>query len=376
MRVLARGLSASGIETDVVCTDDNFGGRMDVPLDTPVREEGATFRYFARQTRFYTGSLSLARWLWKHIADYDVVHIHALFSWSSTAAAVASSVKGRPYIVRPLGVLNRWGMKSRRPLFKRISFFFCERRILRRAFAVQFTSELERQEAEDLNVECSAAVIPNPVDLPDAPALSKGRFRSRYPQLQGKFVYLFLSRVDRKKGLDLLLNAFARVRVELPDSVLVIAGDGQPDLIALLRSQADSLGLEDAIVWAGFLQADWKSSALRDADVFVLPSYSENFGVSVVEAMGAGLPVVISDQIGISPEINRAGAGLVTPCQVEPFAAAMLRLGCDPDLRRELGRHGRNLAQEEFSVKSVCAKLVDLYGAAIHSRQVAPRTAA
>src|SRR5580700_7261498 len=80
MRVLAKGLSAEGIETDIACTDDNFGGRIEAALNKPVREDGATFRYFTRQTKFYTCSLPLGRWLWKHVADYDVIHIHALFS--------------------------------------------------------------------------------------------------------------------------------------------------------------------------------------------------------------------------------------------------------------------------------------------------------
>jgi glycosyltransferase involved in cell wall biosynthesis len=365
MRTLAQGLSGLGVETDVVCTDDNFGMRIEAPLNQPVRQDGATFRYFARQTKFYTCSLPLARWIWQHVADYDVVHIHALFSWSSTVAAAASVVKGKPYIVRPLGVLNRWGMKNRRPLFKRLSLYACERRILRRAFAVQFTSQLEQREAEDLNVKFSAAIIPNPVELPDTSRVPRGQFRARYPELQNKTVYLYLSRIDAKKGLDLLLTAFARVHAEFPDSVLAIAGDGLPDLVGSLRAQADRLGLQKAVVWVGFLQGEAKLSALADADVYVLPSYSENFGVAVVEAMGAGLPVVVSTQVGISPEIGRAGAGLVTPCEVEPLVEAMLTVGRDPDLRREMACRGRRFAHEEFSLKSVCGRLVDLYGSAL-----------
>jgi glycosyltransferase involved in cell wall biosynthesis len=369
-RVLARGLSDRGIETDVVCTDDNFGSRIRVPLNKPVRQDGATFRYFARQLKFYTCSLPLARWLWQHIPDYDVIHIHALFSWSSTVAAVTSRIKGRPYIVRPLGVLSRWGMKNRRPLFKRLSFRLCETRILRGAYAVQFTSELERREAEDLKVDCSVAMIPNPVDLVDAPAASIGRFRSRYPGTEAKILFLFLSRIDPKKGLELLLEAFARVRAENPETALAIAGDGNPEYVASLHSKAAQLGLQNAIVWTGFVQGQAKHEAVADSDIFVLPSYSENFAVSVVEAMGAGLPVVISDQVGISPEIRAAGAGIVTACRVESLAAAMLTLARDSGLRKEMALRGRKLARDRFSVDSVCAELVGLYESAIASTAI------
>jgi glycosyltransferase involved in cell wall biosynthesis len=364
MRTLSRGLSRQGISVDVACTDDNGKARLDVPLNTPVPQDGATYRYFPRQTGFYTCSWPLSAWLWKHAGDYDVIHIHALFSYSSTAAAIASSMKQRPYIVRPLGILNRWGMKNRRPLFKRLSFHACEKRILRRAFAVHFTSELERMEAEELRVDCRSAVIPNPVELPNSPPFRKGRFRARHPGSQDKLIYLFLSRIDEKKGLDLLLNAFALVHREASDCVLVVAGDGPPALVASLRDQAVRLGIETAVVWAGFLQGDAKQEALADADVFVLPSYSENFGISVVEAMGARVPVIISDQVGIYPDIARAKAGMVTPCSVEPLVEAMTALGRDPGLRLETACRGYQLAHQEFSVESVCRKVADLYESA------------
>jgi glycosyltransferase involved in cell wall biosynthesis len=119
----------------------------------------------------------------------------------------------------------------------------------------------------------------------------------------------------------------------------------------------------DAIEWAGFVSGTAKSGLLARASVFVLPSYSENFGVAVVEAMAAGLPVVISDQIGIHPLVAEGRAGMVTSCSVAALSEALIKLLSDPATARAMGERGRSIALNEFSVPVVSAKLVSLYRA-------------
>jgi len=361
IQTLVLGLTHRGVETHIATTDDNGPARLPAALGAPQLDQGVVYWHFPRQTRFYTCSLPMTKWLWRHMRDYDVVHIHALFSYPSTAAAWIARARGVPYIIRPLGVLNRWGMQRRRPLLKRLSFRLCEKKILERAAAVHYTSEQERQEAEELGFESRGVVIPNPLQPDNGARPAKGRFRARHPGLQGKLVYLFLSRVDEKKGLDLLLPAFARLKESFPQSALVIAGSGPAALMDSLRRLARALKLGDEVVWTGFLEGQAKAEALADADAFVLPSYSENFGVAVVEAMSRGLPVVVSDQVGIHPEIAARGAGLVIPCRVEPLTDAMTRLAQDPALRQEIGSRGVELASAEFSLESVCQSLIELY---------------
>jgi len=122
-----------------------------------------------------------------------------------------------------------------------------------------------------------------------------GQFRTWYPELQGQKVILFLSRLDAKKGLDLLLPAFALVKQKFANAVLVLAGEGDPAFVNCLKAQATALGVGADVLWAGFITGQRKSAALADADAFVLPSHSENFGIAVLEAMAAGTPVVVSD---------------------------------------------------------------------------------
>src|SRR5262249_32671167 len=141
MRTIARGLSQTGLEVHVATTDDNGPNRLNVPLGVPQREDSATFWYFPRQTRFYTFSWPLTRWLAKHIEDFDLVHIHALFSYAALPAALLARRAGVPYIVRPLGTLNRWGMQNRRRWLKKLSFRLIESHIVAGAAGVHYTCE-------------------------------------------------------------------------------------------------------------------------------------------------------------------------------------------------------------------------------------------
>ncbi len=359
MRTLARALSQNNLEVHVVTTDDDGCGRRVASYGVPCAEEGATFWYFPRQTRTYTVSWPLAFWLQRHIGDFDLVHIHALFSFPAIAAAFAAYGASVPYIIRPLGTLNRWGFENRRPLLKRLSFELIERRVLARAAGIHYTSQQEMEEAARFRVAGKSLVIPNPVDAPDAYE------RNCPPEWDGRQVILFLSRLDRKKGVDLLLGAFAEVRTQNPRALLVLAGAGEAEWTRHLHEQAEQLGIASHIRWTGFLGGEEKIRMLSNADVFVLPSYSENFGVAAVEALAYGCPVVVSDNVGIHGELQRSGAGLVTPCRVGELASALLKILSDAPLRERLIENGKLLVQRLFSPQAVSRELFDTYAAVL-----------
>lgn len=370
IRTMTRSLAAAGLEVHVATTDDNGASRTARPNALPMLEHGVKYWIFPRQTSFYLFSLPLTRWLRRHVSEYDVVHIHALFSYASVAAVICARIAGVPYVVRPLGTLNQWGMSNRRRRLKRFSFLLIESRILQGAAAVQYTSEQEAFEARQLNVPHRQVVIPNPVDFAPPDEGMRGEFRSRHPELAGKSLVLFLSRFDKKKGLDLLLPAFAVVLKRRPEAILVLAGDGDSAFVAALRDLSRRLGIESAIVWTGFVGGEEKRALLADADLFVLPSYSENFGVAAVEAMGAGLPAIVSDQVGIHAEVSEAAAGVVVACAVAPLEAALLELLSDPRIRRRMGDNAVRLARR-FSPESVAGQLVETY-ARIHHQHGQP----
>lgn len=362
--LMAQSLAHAGVAVDVATTDDDGPGRrVAVPLGQRLAREGYGVFHFAKQTEFYKVSWPLRRWLRAHVADYDVVHIHALFSFTSTAAAGMAHRRGVPYVVRPLGVLNRWGRQNRRPLLKSLSFRCLEGPLLRRAAAVHYTSRQEQREAEEAGVRTRGVLIPLGIDLRPFERLpDQGVFLARFPLAKDRPLVLFLSRLDPKKGLDLLLPAFAEVRRRQTKALLVIAGGGEEAGAARERELAKRLGIEAAVLWTGALDGELKRAALAAATVFVLPSYSENFGLALVEALAAGLPCVTSTEVGIAPDISTAQAGLVVPCKVAALTLALERLLADAGLARSLATAARHLARERFSLEAMGRRLKELYG--------------
>ncbi len=374
--LMARSLVQQGVQVDLATTDDDGPGcRMNFPPGQRVERDGYGVFYFRKQTEFYKVSLPLHRWLKTHAADYDVIHIHALFQFASAAAARCARQSGVPCIIRPLGVLNRWGMENRRKFLKSLSFRFVEKPILRHAAAMHYTSRAERREAEQTGATEPAAIIPLGVDVAAFQKLpSPDIFLNRFPQARGRKLVLFLSRLDAKKGLDLLLEAWAEIQKaesgkrKAEKWVLVVAGNGEATYEHRLRELAAKLGLTDEILWTGFLEGDDKLSALAAAQLFVLPSYSENFGIALVEAMAAGLPCVTTEGVAVSEDILENNAGMVVKAEVQPLCEAMSRMLADALLRERFSANAKKLVMERFSLEAMGTALKGLYEEIISRR--------
>jgi glycosyltransferase involved in cell wall biosynthesis len=305
----------------------------------------------------------LWNWLRKNVGSYSIVHIHSVFSFPSAAAMYWSRKRGIPYIVRPLGSLTQWSVKKRRPFLKRVWLAAIERPALARAAMIHFTSALEMQEAEDCRVAGHGQIIPNGIPFPAIDSSLAGTFRSRYGISANATLVIFLSRVDAKKGLDLLIPAFAKARQRRSDLVLAIVGAGDPAFVAQLKDLARQASVGDFVVWTGYLDGAAKTSGLVDSDIFVLPSYSENFGVAVLEAMAAEKAVIVSDKVALATDIWRRDAGIVTQCSIAELAAAILSLAGQPRLRVDLGKRARDLALKEFSSQVLVDRLIAAYEA-------------
>jgi glycosyltransferase involved in cell wall biosynthesis len=323
--------------------------------------DAVTYWHFPRQTGFYSFSCPMSQWLAEHVRDYDLVHIHALFSFPLISSSYWAAHHGVPYVIRPLGTLSNWGRRNRRPWLKRASIRWIDGPAVALAAAVHYTSEQEREEASVVITARYSVVIPNPVDLDfDRTATLHGWLPSRYPELAGKRTILFLSRLDPTKGLDILLPAMALLRARVPDVALVLAGSGDPAFVRSLHELAAQLKIEADVVWTGFLKGEQKRAAMSHATALVLPSYSENFGVAAAEALACGLPIIVSDRVGIHREVSAAGAGMVVPCQKDRLADGMAKVLGDGDLRARYIRNGLVLAKS-FTIEAVAGQLADLY---------------
>lgn len=360
VRLIERALRAWGAQVETVSTDDDGPGRrLEGPLGAPRPEDGVTRRYFRMTVAPYKISLSLGRWLFGHVREYDIIHIHALFSFSSTLAAWAARRAGVPYVVRPLGTLATYGMKQRRPWLKRLSFASIERPILQRAAAVHFTSDMERDEAALLGVAMRSVVIPLAVE----PALTGNleELLSSFPKLRGKRWVLFLSRLDPKKNVEGLLDAIATCYSEFPGVLWLLAGTGASSYVSELHARAERLGIDHVVLWSGHLHGGQKDAAFTHAEVFVLPSYSENFGIAAAEALQAGLPVILGNGVALATLVAKGGAGVGVAPEPTAIANALRGYLQDAQLRAQAGANAKILAEREFSVGTMGERLGKLY---------------
>ena len=258
-----------------------------------------------------------------------------------------------PYVLRPLGSVDPWSL-ARRRLKKQLYLRLIERRNLARAAAVHATSDRERRSLETLDRRLRIAVVPIGVDVGPR-AVRRGA-----AVVAGEPVrLLFLSRLHQKKGLELLIEALTSLR-DL-DWRLDIVGDGDAAYVAQLRRRVDERRLADRIAFRGFAVGDDKRRLLDAADVFVLPSYDENFGLAVAEAMAASLPVIVSRDVALSPDVVESRAGLSVSLNAGELAAAIAALIGDSDLRRDMGANARVLASRRFAWPVVARQLADLY---------------
>jgi glycosyltransferase involved in cell wall biosynthesis len=371
MPLIAKSLAEAGVFVDIATTDDDGANcRMTVPLGQRVEQNGYGVFYFRKQIEFYKVSLPLKRWLGRHLRDYEVVHIHALFQFASFAAARCARQQKVPYVIRPLGVLNRWGMENRRRRLKPWSFRFIEKPILRHAAAMHYTSEQEHVEAEQAGAAAKPFMIPLGIDLTPFQSLpDPEKFLERFPKAKDREIILFLSRLDAKKGLDLLLDAFAIVKEKRDNPLLVIAGNGTDTFVNSLRQRAEKLKIADDIIWAGFLDGADKLSALSAARVFALTSHSENFGIALVEALAAGLPCVTTKGVAISEEICKTQAGIVVSLEPNDIAEGLIRVLENQELQTRLGSNGRRLAIERFSMQKMGEAIQTMYGKILQAKR-------
>lgn len=365
MRAMAQALADAGLEVHVATTDDNSTGHLPVPCGVPLMDQGVVYNYFHRQRRLYTFSWPITNWLARNVRRFDLLHIHGLFSYVILPAAFWAKRLGVPYIVRPLGTLCRWGMQHRRPRLKRLSLQLIERRVLAGSARVHYTSEQERIEAHELGIDFPSAVVPLGLDIEASPSNASTSGSSR--QRGDRPTILFLGRLDRKKGLELLIAALPSLLREHPDALLVLAGSGDDAYEASLRGEVTRLGLDPHVLWAGFLEGSEKAAAFARADVFVLPSRSENFGLSVVESLARAVPVVISDQVAIYRELEAAGAAVVVSCDASSVTHGISKVLGDPTLRTQLCEAGRLLARERFSKQAMAAGVLRMYREVLES---------
>ncbi len=369
VRGLSRALARQDATVTILTTDSNGDegqAPLDVPLGQPVDTDGYQTIYFrCAPFRRYKFSMALLRWLQRHGSDYDLAHIHALFSPVTSAAATVARSQKLPYILRPLGTLDPADLAKKKQ-FKQIYAALLERPNIQGAAALHFTSDQEAKVSERFGVATRDMVLPLGVVLPEftcSDAEAEGIIRQRYGMAAGVPILLFMSRIDPKKGLDMLLPALEDLRRAGKAFHFMLCGGNPQDqgYVDGIGEQIENSVLKDCTTVTGFVAGELKAQILQAADVFVLPSYYENFGIAVAEAMMAGKPVVISDQVHIWRDIETSQSGWVTGCEQGELTEKLAEALADGAERQQRGENGRAFAGENYGWDAIATRMIDQY---------------
>jgi glycosyltransferase involved in cell wall biosynthesis len=359
---LCRALAARGHELQVFTTNRDGPGVTPTPVGTPVDLDGVQIQYFPCPLikRLYWAP-ALGRALHHAIGNVDIVHLHTVFLWPTWAAARAARGAGTPYVLSPRGMLVKDLIARRSRLAKSVWIRLIERSNVEQAAALHLTSELERTELECFGWRLPRlSIIPNAIDEPLSPT---GKIASDVEALTSEQpLVLFLGRLSWKKGLDRLLQAFARTR----SGTLAVVGTDDENFAPKLVKLAAELRIADRVrILPRTVIGSEKERLFAAARLFVLPSYSENFGNTVLEAMRRGVPVVVTPEVGAAEIVRKSGAGLVVAGDPEPLGSAIGRLTADLNLARSMGEAGRQTATR-FSWDHVAAEMEGLYNSLKH----------
>ena len=301
---------------------------------------------------YWSGAMWSA--LKREVVSFDVLHLHSVFLWPTWAAARAAHTAGVPYIASPRGSLGREVIRRKSRRIKSAWIRLIEQRNLNDAAGVHVTSELERQEIEVLDLRLPKIFcIPNGVGSPDKyPTLSEGPYLNI-----AKPYALFLGRITAKKGLDRLLAAWKRV----PDLMLIIAGNDESGYRKKLEQIAENHEISSRIRFLGLVSDQHKWALYQYAMMFILPSYAENFGNVVAEAMAMGCPVVVTPEVGLASLVQESTAGVVVDGAPTTLAQAIRTLMQDSNKRESMGEQGRLTAKRHLSWEGVASRMESVY---------------
>lgn len=370
VRQLARAYASIGITVEVLCQDE-----PDQPflksLSFPVHALGQ------RRLGRFGFSPRLRHWIQENAARFDAIVLNGIWIYPNIAVRRAARRASRPYAVFPHGALDPW-FNRKYPLkhLKKLVYWPLQYPVLRDALAVLFTTAAER----DLAVTSfrpsrwTGLVVPYGISDPEGdPAAQIEAFYAKLPALRNRRYLLYLARLHEKKGCDLLVQAFGKIAPSSPGVDLVIAGPDQVGLQAKLQRMAQDLAVAGRIHWPGMLSGDLKWGALRAADAFVLPSHQENFGISIVESLVAGRPVLISNQVNIWQQIEAEKVGFVDDDTLPGTERLLTRWLSSPEPEREaMASRAYPCFRKHFSMKETAIMIHRIFASALPVMQASP----
>ena len=319
------------------------------------------FPYFFKDN--YTFSPQMFIEILKEVKYSDLVHITMFWNFQTLTGSLGSIFYKKPYIICPAGALSEESITSRSTNIKKLYFYLIAQYYSKQASAFMLNSYAERDElAVFLKLKNKTFVIPNGIDLDEFSDLpKKGDFKKIYSVLQDKKYLLFLGRIHKKKGLDLLVETFKELTKEYNDLCLVIAGPDNGNYLREIQETLKVFNLLNRVILPGVLSGREKLAAYVDAEAFILPSYSENFALVVIEALACGTPVVISDKVALCKEIKEENAGVVVELNSKSLLNGIKMVLNNPALAKELATNGSYLVKNKYNIDKVADIMIKAY---------------
>lgn len=366
-----KALQKKGIHAEIATTNDSGSSLLNVPLGQRVLYEETPIHFFPRFSppvhalREFAFSHPLALWLKQNLTQYDLVHIHALFSMPCTLAMVLARRRGIPYVITPHGLLCHWSLRQS-ALKKKIYLKLIEQSNLNHSAGLHLNSELEQRDLTALQLKSPSVVIPHGLRVPPPCPDAALRLRTWLQLPPDEPILLFLARLHPKKGLERLIPALARIRHQR--FTFIIAGSGDPGYEAELRDRLQEAGLCDRTRMVGFVKGEQKDLLLQGSDLFLLTSYSENFGMAVLEALAAGLPAIVTPGVALSKVVQQHQFGAVPELEEDAIATTILQALNQPAVMKEKGDRARQYVLKHYTWNAIATQLIDVYGGIVGDR--------
>jgi glycosyltransferase involved in cell wall biosynthesis len=366
---MVRALQDRDIDVTIATTNDDGENLLNVQLGMRIEVDRIPTYFFSRWSppisalREFAFSGTFTIWLLQNISKYDLVHVHALFSYTSTVTMAIARLRGIPYLITPHGLLCKWSLQQGASK-KQAYLSAIERANLNRSQAIHFTCQQEQDDALDLNFKSATFILPLaladvPLQIPNAADLLRQNLHCPLDEP----IILFLSRLHYVKGLDYLIPALGKLTHHR--FTFVLAGSGTPEYEAEIRALIRSSGLEDRTHLVGFVEGEQKNILIQGANLFAATSHLESFGLAVLEALAVGTPVLVTPGVGLATVVRDNDLGYVADLNIDAIATTLDRYLANPDRSPFVGNRARQFIFENYNWDRIMVDTIQVYRAIV-----------
>jgi glycosyltransferase involved in cell wall biosynthesis len=361
---MVKALQECGVNAEILTTNDDGNNLLDIPLCKRVIYHDVPVWFFPRFSpsyyplREFAFSWEFTQWLWCNIQYYELLHVHAIFSYPSTIAMAIARHQNVPYINRPLGQLCEWSLQQGK-LKKNIYLKLIEKVNLVSAKTLHLTAKREQRELNLLNWNLSSFVLPHGLNMPIKLANAREKLHQMLSIPLKTPIILFLSRLHTKKGLDYLIPALSKLHHQ--NFVFVLAGSGDPNYELEIERLLKVNNLDDRTYKLGFVSGEKKTLCLQGADLYALTSHSENFGISVLESLASRTPTLVTTGVALSDLVKEQNFGWVVDLEIEEITASIQEFLDNPAMAKEKGDRAVHYVAENYAWEKIALNLKSIY---------------